>query len=419
MTHNDESHETETVTLADLEAERSLLGAVLADNGLMERLDIRPPDFYDQAHRGLWESARSIIHRGDGLSVAVLAAAHPKMQRYVAQLGTSKQSGSPTDWARTVRDFAARRRLVEFAETLHERAGDTSIPAEEIIADATGKLASVPIGAEPVDKRRVAESVLEDLTRPVEIFPTGLAPLDEIMGGGLIAGKLYGLAARKKAGKTNLLGTISHNLNHAKVRHLFVAMEMGAKQIEQRNIARQMGFNAIKFLTRDMHDLERRVADYVATVPSFTLYEHRPGANFNTLRGLIGRARLKGIKGVILDYLQLVAGKKANETEEYHHRAVAQWLANIATETGLWVLIAAQLNQEGNTRGGEGLRLACDQYLVLHRQEDQPEAWIEMQESRYTLYANAGSEAAPAIWLRSPGPHFSTEPPPFRQGTAA
>jgi hypothetical protein len=86
------------------------------------------------------------------------------------------------------------------------------------------------------------------------------------------------------------------------------------------------------------------------------MYEHRPGASFGTLRSLIGWARLKGIKGVILDYLQLVGGKKANETEEYH---------------------------------------------------------------RYTLYANAGTESAPALWLRSPGPHFSTEPPPFQQWTAA
>lgn len=126
---------------------------------------------------------------------------------------------------------------------------------------------------------------------------------------------------------------------------------------------------------------------------------------------MIGRARIRGIKGVIVDYLQLVGGKRKQDTEEYHLRAVAQWLADMARQTGLWVLVACQLNQDGNTRGGEGLRLAADMYLVMHREQGQSGAWLEMADTRFTLNTNIGSEMIPAIWLRKRGPHFSDEAP--------
>jgi DnaB-like helicase C terminal domain len=161
--------------------------------------------------------------------------------------------------------------------------------------------------------------------------------------------------------------------------------------------------------------LRRRVGEYAATVPRFTLYEHAPGATFKRLRSIVGRARLKGIKGVILDYLQLVGGRTPKDTEEAHLREVAQWLADVARQTGLWVLVAAQLNQDGNVRGGEGLRLACDQYYALHRHKGERGAWLEMEESRYTIYQRVGNETAPGLWLRNHGPHFSDDPPPLAE----
>ena len=64
------------------------------------------------------------------------------------------------------------------------------------------------------------------------------------------------------------------------------------------------------------------------------------------------------------------------------------------------------MNQDGNTRGGEGLRLACDQYYTLHREKSDVRAWLEMGESRYTMYENVGSKDFPGMLLNSNGPHF-------------
>ncbi len=70
------------------------------------------------------------------------------------------------------------------------------------------------------------------------------------------------------------------------------------------------------------------------------------------------------------------------------------------------MLVAAQVNQTGNTRGGEGLKLASDMYFTLHREKGAQGAWLEMEETRYTLYTDVGSAQEPGLWLSKTGPHF-------------
>jgi hypothetical protein len=81
-------------------------------------------------------------------------------------------------------------------------------------------------------------------------------------------------------------------------------------------------------------------------------------------------------------------------------------MADTCRRENIWGLVAAQINQEGNTRGGEGLKLACDCYLTLHREKQSDRAWMEMEESRYTLYQHVGSDMAPALIFDNNGPHF-------------
>ena len=86
-------------------------------------------------------------------------------------------------------------------------------------------------------------------------------------------------------------------------------------------------------------------------------------------------------------------------------------MADLTKATGLWIICAAQLNQDDNIRGGEGLLLAVDQYYSIHREKEDKGGWLEMLESRYTEYRHVGSETVPGIFLRRAGPHFSQIPP--------
>jgi len=147
---SDRREEPGPTILADIDAERSLLGALLVDNGILERAGVQPGDFSDPAHRQLWETSTKIIHRGERLSAAVLSAAVPTSQRYISKLTPAANGNAAAD-ARTIRDFAARRRLVEIAAALHEAAGDTSAPADEIAANVAGNLMRLRAGKEALE----------------------------------------------------------------------------------------------------------------------------------------------------------------------------------------------------------------------------------------------------------------------------
>ena len=88
---------------------------------------------------------------------------------------------------------------------------------------------------------------------------------------------------------------------------------------------------------------------------------------------------------------------------------MAQWLAEVCRKHKLWGVVMAQINQEGNTRGSEGIRLAFDQvYDLKPLGEDlgQPYRWLEMMETRYTRWQNVGGESQAGLFMNDKGPYF-------------
>jgi replicative DNA helicase len=398
-----------TDALADTEAEQALVGAAFHDNAMVMNQALIGDEFMDPLLGSLWDLARSSVERGGVFSVALILQKRPDLQEFLIPLADFGAIGirNVSSYVTRIKDFAARRRLKLAAEELIDRVQNPEFLPEEAGAALIGEIASISLRDKTRDKRAVAENVYHLLSKPTECYSTGLPTLDDVLGGGFFSGKLYGVSARKKVGKTVMLGTISHNMNKRGIKHLFVCAEMSDVEIEQRNMAREFGINSLQFLGSKRVFLKDRVAKYAADIPANTVYEHIPGIGFDDLRRAVSAAVVRHkIKGVVLDYWQLVGGKAKSETEEYHLRIVAQYLADICRKENLWCLVAAQVNQDGNTRGGEGLKLACDVYFTLHREKDQEGAWLEMEESRYVLYANVGSEDQPGLWLNKHGPFF-------------
>jgi predicted ATP-dependent serine protease len=247
---------------------------------------------------------------------------------------------------------------------------------------------------------------MQGLTDPGICSSTGMKKLDIALGGGLFAGKAYGIQARKKTGKTLLMGTISYNMNELGIPHLWVAAEMNDRELEHRHIARGIGCSALDFLT-DNPEMSAQVRSYAEAASDNILYANAVGITIPELKEIISRAvKEHDIHGFFLDYLQLVrATRHGNRTE--HLEEVAQVIAEIIREHQIWCMVAAQLNQDHNTRGGEGMLLAFDMIFSLHRNPHSSEGWLEMKDTRYTPYRNIGSEIKPGLKLEPQGPFFS------------
>lgn len=395
-----------------LELEQQLLGTLLLYPESIHQCDLLESHFGESSHREIYGAILHKVAARELVSVPSLAV---ELGRDYASYLT-KLVAMPTllDLANACELIKESNRKIIIdlvASNMLEnlRAGGKTA---EALATMAGLIESETADRHMHNAAQVTEEVLNDMLNTVKPFSTGIRPLDEVMGGGMYPRKAYGLCARKKVGKTVMLGTISHNLNLAGVKHLFICGEMGEKEIQQRVLCRVMNAYPSAFREPSQY-LKDRVMDYMKICPKNTIYLDAPGITFDKLKHAVVTAYMKyGIKGFILDYWQLVSGKNGRDTEAFHLGETAQWIAEIGRKLDIFSITAAQINQEGNTRGGEGLRLAFDQVYQLHRPDiTDNKAWVEMMDTRYTPWMNIGSGddsgvIEPGLELNDRGPYF-------------
>ena len=298
-----------------------------------------------------------------------------------------------------LKDHATRRKVVEAAEEAIKVANDLTRHS----SDAVGQLALSQNDLADTGKISSQAEILRELQKNGANTPchrTALPALDMLMGGGMYEGRVYGFSGRAKSGKTLLASTISYNLKDCK--HLYVAMEMGAPQIAQRMFARSKGVNSL--------DFQSGKANFDGLTPNPNInFLDAAGITWDELQAQMASSVIKlGIKGVIIDYWQLVQGQNFRETEEKHLRNVAQGLADFAKKHQVWILLLSQTNEDGKTFAGQGLIKACDQlYYIETPKDDDSRRWMKMAASRYTPQADYGSELNPMLILnKRVGPYF-------------
>jgi replicative DNA helicase len=407
--------------LANIEMEQALLGAILADNSHMHGIRaLRAEHFFEPVHQRIFEAITTRTANGGVASPTLLRHNFDNDEalrdigggRYLGKLAAAAfHVFDPLDFEREIISLWRGRQLREVWQRgigaleqgrIEEAAAEVNAATHKVLFEATASFFRTDFD--------IATEILDDLKAERTAYSTGLPALDVTMGGGLYPGMAYGFAARKKCGKTILASTIACNLNLAGVRHLFICGEMSAKEVHQRTLARLADEFPSGFRTR--HTDERfgnRIADAAMKSHRCTLYLDAPGITFEHLRRACAAAvATKGIKGIILDYWQLVGGKEARQSTSEHLDLVAQWIADFCRKHQLWAVVMAQINQEGNTRGGEGIRLAFDQVYQIHRPEDRtlPHVWLEMLDTRYTAWSDVGSETLPAFLINGKGPYF-------------
>lgn len=414
---------SEISPFVNYDAEKALLGAIMANETVLHRVEpfLAAEDFADALHSRVYDACRRVAAAGgrpDPIRLKNLFERDGALQEiggahYLVQLAQSVVTVlHATDYAEQIADLASRRRLSDQLAQASAALMNFDRRASDIASEAVGALsgAAADQNDEIESKWEVMERVAHYVDEPVQYFSTGLNGLDSLLGGGLFAGKLYALAARKKAGKTALLGTISAALNASGCNHGFMTLEISPLEIEMRYAARRLRtspINVMRGVRASQPVNGSMVAGLAPSTANATFYSQKPGASLDqVVRFALACQRRHGCTGIIVDYWQLITGKGSGETEEWHLRRVAQSLADLSRRLGMWILTAVQLNQEGNSRGGEGIKLACDAYLSMHRESGQLGAYLELEECRYAPVGSLGSDLVPGLILQPNGPYF-------------
>ena len=228
----------------NLEAEKSLLGAVLAYPPAREELRwVRPDRFYLERHAWVWEAFEALEAAGepiDFLTVSAKLASVGRLEEvggpaYLTRLFTTMPSAAnAVAYARLVDREWRRRRLLDSAADLAKAAygNDETAPAR-ILAQAQDILAD----ASP-DHLRPAGDVAAEVTQAVinrealsqRLVRTGLSAWDRTLGGGLERGTLTVLMSRPSMGKSAALAQVSDYVSEHVGTVAVFSLEMSSRQ---------------------------------------------------------------------------------------------------------------------------------------------------------------------------------------------
>lgn len=412
--------------LINPEAEQMLLGALMLKNSALFDVlgTLDADDFYEPLHGQIFDRLRLTVEAGKEANPVTLAPEFAqrldtlKLGRdYLMKMvrGISLGFANPKQYALVLAELSAKRKMADVLTMFQTRLGGGE-PIEVLQCELLAKVSEIGEMCRSMKATSYAEEFLQlAKERSGPSAKTGILPLDSAMQGGLHPGKIYGFAARKKVGKSTLCVTLSRALVKQGCKHVVILGEMGSQEFSERMAAAELDKSTTIFRMENgvpqhmVGELGRLAAEFKDTA----FLHDQPNLTFSSMKTILEQAvqTKQGIKGFILDYWQLVGGKGDRVSTSEHQDMVAQWLAGFAKKYHVWGIVMAQLNQDGNTRGSEGMRLAFDQVYKLDRTKREPEgyeapAWLEMLETRYTPWIDVGSSGYPALRMSRHGTHF-------------
>jgi replicative DNA helicase len=364
---------------ANVEAERSILGAILLDNFAYNQAAefLRAEDFSLDSHRRIYSRMVDLAESSRPIDLITLVEELDRRKDLQA-IGDAPYISSLLDgvpdrpsiehYVRIVRDKALLRGLIHASNTAIARASEQSDPAEEILNDAEATIFQLSekrigrgfMGVQEIVKESFG-SVDALLQRGQRI--TGLAThytdLDE-MTSGLQPSDLIIIAARPSMGKTAFAMNIAENsaIQEGKVVGIF-SLEMSREALLLRMLCSSARVDSHKMRTGSLwrEDMEKVIhaMDKLANAPVFI--DDTPGISLSEMRAKARRLQQseKRLDMIIVDYLQLMSatGGKRYENRTQEVSAISRGLKALAKELRVPVVALSQLSRAPESRGGD------------------------------------------------------------------
>ena len=363
---------------ANVEAERSILGAILLDNLAYNQAaeHLKPEDFSLDSHRRLYTRMIDLAESSRPIDMITLVEELDRRKELeaIGDVGyiSALVDGVPDrpsieHYIKIVRDKALLRGLIHAANSAIARAAEQSDPAEEILNDAEAAIFQLSekrigrgfMGVQEIVKESFG-SVDALLQRGQRI--TGLAThytdLDE-MTSGFQRSDLIIIAARPSMGKTAFALNIAENaaIEDQKTVGVF-SLEMSREALLLRLLCSKARVDSHKMRTgslwRDDMDKVVHAMEQLAHAPIFI--DDTPGIALSEMRAKARRLQQSSgaLDLVIVDYLQLMSGggrRYENRTQEVS--AISRGLKGLAKELKVPVVALSQLSRAPESRGGD------------------------------------------------------------------
>ncbi|VWX63812.1 Replicative DNA helicase [Burkholderiales bacterium 8X] len=362
-----------------IEAESSVLGGLLLDNGAWDRMGdlLVAKDFYRHEHQLIYAAIASLVNASKPADVITVFEHLQNLGEasdvgglvYLNSLAQYVPSASNIRrYAEIVRERSILRKLVSASDEIATNAFNTQGKAvDKILDEAEQKIFNIgeegsrmKQGFQGMDSLVVEllDRVTEMADNPNDItgVPTGFIDLDR-MTSGFQAGDMVVLAARPSMGKTALAINIAEHvaLNEGLPVAVF-SMEMGASQLAVRIVGSIGRIDQTHLRTGKLTDDEwPRLTEAIEKLRNISLHiDETPGLTTSELRANARRlSRQCGQLGlIVVDYLQLmsVSSSMNDENRATAVGEISRGLKMLAKELKCPVIALSQLSRGVESR---------------------------------------------------------------------
>ncbi|MDM8550140.1 replicative DNA helicase [Desulfobacterales bacterium HSG2] len=353
----------------NIEAEESLLGAVILDNStLLDIIEIlSPEDFYKPAHQKIFTAIIELFTKDEPIDITTLLNILREKKQlekiggaaYLAYLMHEVPLAvNAPHYAKIVRDKACLRRLIEKANTITARCYNDEGNVDDVIdfaENAVFEISEDKINPSFHPISRIVDIAIDMIEARqgnqalVTGVPTGFGKLDE-MTAGFQPSDLIIIAARPSMGKTAFALNIARNAAvDSGVPVAIFSLEMSKEQLGMRILCAEAKVDSSSlrrgFLGKDEW---RRITDASSVLTNIPIFiDDSPGISAIEIRAKSRRLKLNEDIGlIIIDYLQLIRGRSSTERRDLEIAEISRSLKALAKELNIPVVALSQLNRK-------------------------------------------------------------------------
>jgi replicative DNA helicase len=357
----------------NLEAERSVLGAILVDNEAFHSAVqiIDAGDFYRDAHRRIFERMIALSERNHAIDFVTLKEELVKSGEldevggpaYIASLADGVPRATNVQYyAGIVKDKSSLRRLIYAANRVVTNAYEADQEADLIIDEAESAIFAVADDRLRAGFVRMSDLVKSSFPRMEKVFeqkalvtgvPTGFIDLDQ-MTRGLQPGDLIIVAARPSMGKTSLVLNMAQHVAIQPDRTVgFFSLEMSKDALFLRLLTSEAQIDSHRLMSGAIGQRDYgRISQAIETLSAMRLFiDDTASIGVLEMRAKARRLQAEhGLSLLIVDYIQLMTGRGRFENRTLELGAISRSLKGLAKELDVPIVVLSQLSRAPESR---------------------------------------------------------------------
>lgn len=361
--------------------ERTVLGALMIDKDAFSVVSetLRPETFYEPRNQKIYQAIQTLSV--DEKPIDILTVTEELKHEgtledvggpaYIVELSSRVASSANIEYhAKILAQKSLARQLISFASNVETKAFDDTVDVDELMQEAESSLFELSqknmrqdyTHIEPIVGIAVANIQKQAANKDgITGLATGYAKLDDYTAGWQNSDLII-IAGRPAMGKTSFALSLAKNIAVDNGNPIaFFSLEMSNVQLTNRLISNVCEIEGKKILNGQLDDEEwNRLDKNIDRLRSAPIYiDDTPGMSIFELRTKARRlVREKGVKIIMIDYLQLMNANKARFGSRQEEVAIiSRSLKGLAKELDIPVIALSQLNRTVEGREGpEGKR---------------------------------------------------------------